>query len=51
MNEAELTKWILETKIELETLRTMLIQRGKLNSMEFESLKKKIAEEMTLSIR
>lgn len=38
MNEAELTKWILETKIELETLRTMLIQRGKLNSMEFESL-------------
>lgn len=49
MSETDIKKWMMDTKIEIETLRTMLIQRGKINSIEYESLKKKISEEMNES--
>lgn len=49
MTEKELKQMLIETKVELETLKTLLIQRGKLNSFEYEILKKKISEEFSES--
>ncbi|WP_164985084.1 hypothetical protein [Ammoniphilus sp. CFH 90114] len=46
MNEAMIRQMMLEQKVEIETLRTMLIQRGKLNAMEYEMLKKQIAAQL-----
>lgn len=45
MTEKELKKVLMETKIEIESLKILLIQRGGINSFDYEKLKGKIAEE------
>lgn len=47
MTEQELKRALVETKVELEALKTILIQRGKMNSFEYENLKKRISEQFT----